>query len=67
VEAITFPPIPDQEAERQAGTLFDGRLQMVRTANPEIPEGSIALVALNNNIVQEPPNSLGRMHDSREK
>jgi hypothetical protein len=37
------------------------------TPNPEIPGGSIALVAISNNMVQEPPNALGRMHACREK
>jgi hypothetical protein len=39
----------------------------MRTPNPEIPEGSIALVATNNNKVQQPPNTLDRIHASREK
>jgi hypothetical protein len=66
-EAITYPPVLDQEAESHASALCDGVLQTIRAPNPEIPGGSIALVAINNNMVQEPPDSLARMHASREK
>jgi hypothetical protein len=41
--------------------LFSSHVQGVRKSNPEIPGGCIALVATNNNMVQEPPNSPGRM------
>jgi hypothetical protein len=67
VEAITHLPVQDREAQSQARSLFTGTLEMIRWPNPEIPGGSIALVAFNNNEVQDPLISLGRMHASREK
>jgi hypothetical protein len=40
---------------------------MVRVSNPELPGGSTALVAINNNEMQKPPTALGRMHASCQK
>jgi hypothetical protein len=59
VEVITYPPVPDHEATTHTRSLFNGTLEMARSPNPDIPGGSIALVAINNNRVQEPSNSLG--------
>jgi hypothetical protein len=64
VEAIFYPPVPDAQAEGNAWALFSGSLQMARNLNPELPGGSIALVAVNDNKRQEPPTCLSRMHAS---
>jgi hypothetical protein len=39
----------------------------LRAPNPVNPGGSTALVAIDNNEVQQPPCALNRMHASREK
>jgi hypothetical protein len=67
VEAITYPSVPDKEAEGHASTSYTGASETVPTSNPEIPGGSITLVAIHNNIVREPPSSQARMRASHEK
>jgi hypothetical protein len=64
MEALSFPPVSNDLAEAVASTLFAGQLRIVPTPNPEILGGSTALVAINDNLVQEPPASLTRMHAS---
>jgi hypothetical protein len=64
---VTYPLIPNEFAANSANPPFSGQVQGVRTLNPEIPGGSIALVATNNTEVQFPPASLEKVHAFREK
>jgi hypothetical protein len=66
-EVLTCPPMPEEFAGQSAQLLFSGISQGVRTPNPEIAGGYIALIAQNDNIVQEPPFALDRMHASLQK
>jgi hypothetical protein len=66
-EVVSYPLIPNDLAENSANLLFSGDLQGVRSADPEIPGGFIALVATNDNEMQKPPHSLERIHASVEK
>jgi hypothetical protein len=63
VMAHSSPVMTDELAVHHADFLFGGRIQE-RYPDPEIQGGKIALVALNNNIVQKPPNTLDRMQTS---
>jgi hypothetical protein len=65
VEAITIPPAPNEEAEREASQLYDDPNQMDQIANPDIRGGSIAFVVTGGIPVQEPPFSLACMHAAR--
>jgi hypothetical protein len=38
IEAVTYPPAPDDEAEFYASRLFSDALEMFRAPNPEIPD-----------------------------
>jgi hypothetical protein len=63
---LTYPPVPNYQAEDFARILFRGRLQE-RCPDPEVQGGKIGLIASKNNIVQRRPNSLDRMHASLPK
>jgi hypothetical protein len=64
--AYSQPTMSDDIAVYHASILFGGRIQE-RYPDPEVQGRKIALVAVNNNIVQKPPNSLDRMHASLRK
>jgi hypothetical protein len=66
-EVLTYPAMPEELAENSGQLLFSGVSQAARIPNPEVPGGHIALIATNNNPVQEPPFALDRMHASRQK
>jgi hypothetical protein len=59
--------MPPEFVEHSAQLPFSGVSQGVRIPNPDIAGGHIALIAQNNNPVQEPPFALDRMHASRQK
>jgi hypothetical protein len=63
---LTYPPMPDQYAQKSAELLFGGRSQE-RYDDPEVQGGRIALIALFHNIVEKPPDCLHRMHASLPK
>jgi hypothetical protein len=65
-EAVSYPPVPNEQAENCANLFFSSEVQGIRALDPEISGGRIALVATNNNEAQQPPTTLDRMHASRE-
>jgi hypothetical protein len=67
VEVVSYPPIRNEQVRNYAGLFLSGEAQGISAPSPETPGRSIALVAINNNEVQQPPNPLDRMCASREK
>jgi hypothetical protein len=64
---LTYPPMPDEFADSSAQLLFGGTNQ-VKYDDPEIQGGNIALIVEKaSTLVQQPPNSLDRMHASLPK
>jgi hypothetical protein len=65
-EVLTYPPMSQEFAEHSAQLLFSGISQRARVPNPGVAGGHIALIATNNNSVQDPPFALDSMHAFRQ-
>jgi hypothetical protein len=62
---LTRPPLSDERsASDWARFLFRGTLQEERYPDPEVRGGKIALIEVNQQSVQMPPNSLDHTHSS---
>jgi hypothetical protein len=62
---LTFPPQTDEQfAPDLARYLLGGILQEERYPDPEVQGGKIALVEVQQELVQKPPNTLDHMHSS---
>jgi hypothetical protein len=63
--ALSHPARPDDQC-LSASIIFEGDLQG-RSDDPEVQGGRIALIAVNSNTVQKPPNCLDRMTTRKQK
>jgi hypothetical protein len=62
---LTYPPIQDERlVPNLAHFLFRGRPQEPQYDDPEVQGGKIALIEVQQQSAQKPPNSLDHMHSS---